>query len=397
MGQTCALVLLLPAFLLGSVPPPIDRPVEDTVGLLSPSDREAVASALVQLRRETGAQMAVLIVGTTRGEPIEHYALRAAKAWRGGGVGRDNGLLLVLAAHDRRQRLEVGYGLAAHLPDAAVRTLLEAQGPLLRQWNYRGALLGVVSGVRARLQGADGGVSGQEPWSEQEVNHAFLWMMGSGLVAGVLIGFCFGQWRDRLGPARLAGAVGALLGVPMAAIALYVQSSQRPTAHFLLAFAAFTLMFCVATLVSLRSSLRWGLFVGAATLVGGGVAWGWTPSAAALEVAVVLAGLAGAIFVIVSVSGALFQEASKEQSSGRHDPGASSRSSESSWSSSSDSSWSSSSDSSWLSFSDSSGSSSSDSSGSSSSDSSSSGSSSSDSSWEGGGGDFGGDGGSSSW
>ena len=379
MVKTCALVLLLPAFVLGSVPPPIDRPVEDTVGLLSASDREAVASALVQLRRETGAQMAVLIVGTTRGEPIEDYAMRAAEAWKGGGADRDNGLLLVLAAHDRRQRLEVGYGLEEYLPDDAVRTLLEAQGPLLRQWNYRGALLGVVSGVRARLQGADGAVRSQEPWSEWEVNHAFLWMMGSGLVAGVLIGFCFGSWRARLGTAGLAGAVGALLGVPMAAIALYVQSSPRSNAHFLLAFAAFTLVFCVATLVSLRASRRWGLFVGSATLVGGGVAWGWSPSDAALDLLLVLAGIAGVIFVVGSVIGA-FLLVFKQGASGRRGPGASSRSSESSWSYSSSSSWSSSSDS-----------------GSSSSDSSSSGSSSSDSSWGGVGGDFGGGGGSSSW
>ncbi len=194
MRKTCARVLLLPAFLLGSAPPPINRPVEDTVGLLSPSDREAVARALVQLRRETGAQMAVLIVGTTRGAPIEDYAMRAAEAWKDGAAGRDNGLLLVLAAHDRRQRLDVGQGLEAYLPDDAVRTLLEAQGPLLRQWNYRGTLL----------------------------------------------------------------------GVPMAAIALSMQSSQRPTAHFLLAFASFTLMFFVATRVSLRSSYRWGPFVGSA-------------------------------------------------------------------------------------------------------------------------------------
>jgi uncharacterized protein len=216
MGKTCALVLLLPAFLLGSIPPPIERPVEDTVGLLSPADREAVASALVQLRRETGAQMAVLIVGTTGGEPIEDYAMRAAEAWKGGGTGRDNGLLLVLAAHDRRQRLEVGYGLEEYLPDDSVRTLLEAQGPLLRQWNYRDALLGVVSGVRARLQGADGAARVQEPWSEREVNQAFLWMMGSGLVAGGRgLSRYVEEWAAKLAVARrCAQEVRELLHAP---------------------------------------------------------------------------------------------------------------------------------------------------------------------------------------
>jgi uncharacterized protein len=250
-------------------------------------------------------------------------------------------------------------------------------------------------------------------------------MMGSGLVTGVLIGFCFGAWRGRLGTARLAGAVGVLLGVPMAAIALFVQASQRPPAHFLLAFAAFTLMFCVAALVSLRSSLRWGLFMGSATLVGGGAAWGVPPSVDTLDLLVVLAGLGGVIFVIVAVIRAFLQIV-EQASSGGHGPGASSSSAESarpyspvaseayspgaSWPASSDS-WlasssydsseasSSSYDSSEASSSsyDSSQSSSSDVSESSSSDSSSSGSSSSDSSWEGGGGDFGGGGGDSSW
>lgn len=148
-------LLLLAVLLLGSVPV-IERPVTDLRELLPPGEEELVASSLVQLRQQTGVQMAVLLVGTTGGTSIEDYSLEVAEAWKGGRAGgKDDGLLFVLAVDDRRMRLEVGYGLEERLPDDAVRQLLDAQGPLLRQKNYTGALLGVIGGVRARLQGVE--------------------------------------------------------------------------------------------------------------------------------------------------------------------------------------------------------------------------------------------------
>jgi uncharacterized protein len=152
MVKALCLTLLLPTLLLGGIPD-LRRPVTDTAGLLSASDQEAVADRLVRLRSETGVQMAVLLVNTTEGVPIEDYSMQAAEAWRGGEAGRDNGLLLVLAVKDRRMRLEVGYGLEEHLPDGTVRRLLDAQGPRMRARNYRGALLAIVEGVGERLPG----------------------------------------------------------------------------------------------------------------------------------------------------------------------------------------------------------------------------------------------------
>ena len=145
MVKAFCLTLLLPAMLLGGIPD-LRRPVTDPDGILSASDREAVADRLVRLRSETGAQLAVLVVKTTGGVPIDDYAIRAVEAWKGGEKGRDNGALLVLAVKDRRMRLEVGYGLEEHLPDGAVR-------PLMRARDYRAALLAIIEGVGARLPG----------------------------------------------------------------------------------------------------------------------------------------------------------------------------------------------------------------------------------------------------
>jgi uncharacterized protein len=153
MVKSYALALLLPTLLLGAVPT-ITRPVTDPRGLLSAVDTERVSQELVRLRNDTGVQMAVLVVDTTGGEPIEDYAMQAAQAWRGGQAGEDNGLLFVLAVDDRRMRLDVGYGLEEHLPDGAVRRLLDAQLPLMRQRAYAGAILHIIQGIRGRLPGA---------------------------------------------------------------------------------------------------------------------------------------------------------------------------------------------------------------------------------------------------
>jgi len=271
--KTWALVLLLPGLLLGSTPV-IDRPVVDERGVLSSADTEAVASELVRLRNETGAQMAVLVVGTTGGEPIEDYAVRAAEAWKGGRAGLDNGLLYVLAVDDRRARLEVGYGMEEYLPDDAVRSLLDAQGPLLRQQDYRGALLGVIQGVRVRLPGAQDvpELSNLAPVSAARVSNTLMGLIAVGVVAGVLLGFCIGPWRERLGTGRLAGIIGAILLVPSAITALLVQSIRLPTFHFLLAYATFAAMFLVVTLAAQHLSFRIACVMGVSAAVGSLVA-----------------------------------------------------------------------------------------------------------------------------
>lgn len=273
MVNASALVLLLPALLLGSTPV-INEPVVDQSGLLSSSDDEEVASALVRLRNETGVQMAMLLVDSTGGEPIEDYSMRVFEAWKGGTAGLDNGLLFVLAVDDRRARLDVGYGLEEYLPDDAVRRILDAQGPLLREHDYRGALLSVIQGVRNRLPNVQDvpGLSGFAPVSAARVNNIMLALIGMGILAGVLLGCCLSVWRERLGTSRLAGSIGGLVLVPMALTGLMVHSIWIPTFHFLLAWATFAVMFLVVTLAAQHFSFRIAFVLGLSAVVGSLVA-----------------------------------------------------------------------------------------------------------------------------
>ena len=224
MVKAFALLLLWPslAFAADAVPV-IDRPVVDQAGLLSAQDQEKVASALVGLRNTKGAQMAVLIVETTSGEPIEDYSIRVARQWRGGQGGANNGLLYVLAVKDRRMRLDVGYGLEEFLPDDAVRSLLDAQLPLMRQKDFTGAIVHIIEGVGERLPASDSAAtassapgSGSVPsglLKDDKVMHDVLVM---GVIALLLCAIALRPGvRERMSGTGVVLICGGLLAAPM--------------------------------------------------------------------------------------------------------------------------------------------------------------------------------------
>lgn len=272
MVKHCALaLLLLPALALAlGATPSITGPVTDLGGLLSTEDADAITEGLIRLRRDTGAQMAVLLVDSTGGEPIEDYSLRVAELWGGGTKKHDDGLLLVIAVGDRRMRLEVGYGLEEYLPDDAVRTLLDEQGPLMRQEDYRGAVLGILEGVHASLPGLEGAPAYTPPWKAKQVGTALIWMLFTGLVAGVLLGLGLGSFKEHTGWLGSGGTAALMFLAPMPFIAFAVRNSQLPTSHFLLAQAVFTAVFCLGVLAWENMSWRVGIALIAGTLFGSG-------------------------------------------------------------------------------------------------------------------------------
>jgi uncharacterized protein len=152
----CAFALLLA--LTGSARaldvPPLQARVNDHAGVLSSAERGALEARLAAYERGTGHQLAVLLVPTLAGDPIEDFAIRVVEAWQLGKKGRDDGVLLLVAVQDRKVRIEVGYGLEGDLPDArAARIVREAIAPAFQQGNMA---LGISRGVAA-ITAATGG------------------------------------------------------------------------------------------------------------------------------------------------------------------------------------------------------------------------------------------------
>ncbi len=114
--------------------PPFSGYVVDQAGMLNPAEREALASTLRRFEESGLGQMAVLIVPSLEGEPIERFGMRVAEKWKPGSKQNDNGLILLIARDDRALRIEVGYGLEGTINDAKAGDIIrQILVPALRE------------------------------------------------------------------------------------------------------------------------------------------------------------------------------------------------------------------------------------------------------------------------
>ncbi|MFN4148221.1 MAG: TPM domain-containing protein [Rhodocyclaceae bacterium] len=140
----------------GLVPiPPLAARVTDLTGTLVADQRATLESRLAELEREKGAQIAVLLLATTRPETIEQFGIRLAEAWKIGRKGIDDGVIVIVAKEDRAVRIEVGYGLEGAIPDAVAKRIIEDEiVPRFRAGDFYGGLSGAVETL-ARIIGGE--------------------------------------------------------------------------------------------------------------------------------------------------------------------------------------------------------------------------------------------------
>ena len=133
---TVILVITAVGYAEASLPRPT-RYVQDYANVIDTSTERSLNGILQELEQKTGAQYIVLTVQTTEALPIEQFALEHAERWKLGQEGKDNGMLFVLAARDRRYRFEVGYGLEGFVTDQYCgRVGREVLEPYLKRGDY---------------------------------------------------------------------------------------------------------------------------------------------------------------------------------------------------------------------------------------------------------------------
>src|SRR5450631_429099 len=90
--------------------PALASRVTDLTGTLTAGQQAELEQKLADFEARKGAQIAVLLVPSTRpGEEIEQYSIRVAEAWKLGRKKVDDGALLILAKDDHKLRIENGY------------------------------------------------------------------------------------------------------------------------------------------------------------------------------------------------------------------------------------------------------------------------------------------------
>ncbi len=91
--------------------------VEDYANVINDSDEHSLNGILQELEQKTGAQYIILTVKTTEGVPIQQFSIELTDKWKLGQKGKDNGMLFVLAAADRKYWFNTGYGLEGFITD----------------------------------------------------------------------------------------------------------------------------------------------------------------------------------------------------------------------------------------------------------------------------------------
>jgi uncharacterized protein len=133
--------------------PTFNTPVIDQANVLSATDNQQLSDKLRTIHDAGRAQIGLVLVKSTQGEPIFDYAGRIFTAWKLGDAKRDNGLLIVVATQDRKIQILTGYGLEGIIPDViASRIIREQITPPFKSGQYAVGLNAAIDRIDTILQ-----------------------------------------------------------------------------------------------------------------------------------------------------------------------------------------------------------------------------------------------------
>lgn len=139
------------AFAAFTVPSPTGF-VTDTTGKLSDSQKIALEAKLRGIETDSHNEIAVLIVPSLGGESIEDATQEVFNSWKVGKAGLDNGVLLVIAVGDRKDRIQTGKGVEGDLTDLQSHNILNSLRPYLRSNDIAGAASSAVDQINSTLE-----------------------------------------------------------------------------------------------------------------------------------------------------------------------------------------------------------------------------------------------------
>lgn len=144
--------------------------IQDIAGVLSEEQEAEIKNLGAGLEDATTAQIAVMVVDSLEGEPIESYANEALRHYGVGSAEENNGVLVVLSMTDREIYIEIGYGLEGALPDGKVGRILDDYAvPYLREDQPDEAILNTYQALYSEVSAEyewDGEAASPQPLNE---------------------------------------------------------------------------------------------------------------------------------------------------------------------------------------------------------------------------------------
>jgi uncharacterized protein len=140
VALVAAMMLVSLAAMAAKFPDLTGRVVDDA-NVIAPQARAALDAKLKDLEDKSGIQLVVATVPSLDDQDVESYANGLFRAWKLGQKQKNNGVLLLVAPHERKVRIEVGYGLEGTLTDAISKLIItNAIVPRFKANDYAGGI-----------------------------------------------------------------------------------------------------------------------------------------------------------------------------------------------------------------------------------------------------------------
>ncbi|RYU80994.1 TPM domain-containing protein [Hymenobacter persicinus] len=131
------------------------RFVTDQGQLLSAAEAQSLENGLRRFADANGTQVVVVTVPTLGGRAVADYARALGESWGVGQRGKDNGVVLLVAAQEHQVSIQTGKGLRDVITPALTSTVINEQlTPLFKQGRY---FAGLRAGLNKLLSATDPG------------------------------------------------------------------------------------------------------------------------------------------------------------------------------------------------------------------------------------------------
>ena len=104
--------------------PQLTGRVIDNANLLNEQEKNILSGKYAQLEDATTAQLVLVTINSLDGYEIADYGYQLGRHWGIGQKDINNGLLIIISKHDRKMRIEVGYGLEGVVTDAIAHNII---------------------------------------------------------------------------------------------------------------------------------------------------------------------------------------------------------------------------------------------------------------------------------
>ncbi|MBJ6107914.1 TPM domain-containing protein [Hymenobacter sp. BT523] len=135
--------------------PPRPQPfhfVNDEASLMAPADAKKLESGLRRYADNNGTQIVVVTVPALGGRDVADYARAIGTAWGVGQRDKNNGVVVLVSAKDRKISIQPGSGLQSSITPAVTQQAISQMGPGFKQGNY---FAGLRTGLNTLMAAAD--------------------------------------------------------------------------------------------------------------------------------------------------------------------------------------------------------------------------------------------------